>query len=247
MNYCSDHSGVSEAYEAMKNVASLINERKRRLESVDAIAHWQVAILHWEVMTSNPYYSVFPVVVTEKLQCVFSWHHEEYDRYFVNLLTLICFATLLQGSNVLERSSELIHSGELTRIVRQGKIQQRSFFLFDHQLVFCKKDVLRRDLLHYRGRLDMDQTEVLDVPDGRDLDLGLTLRNALRLRNASTLEFVCVLCCRKAQDKERWLEAFSKERYRVKEDQEMGESFIYDAAAVSRCQIKGWLTGEKGL
>ncbi|XP_036934619.1 spermatogenesis-associated protein 13 isoform X2 [Acanthopagrus latus] len=170
----SDYSGVSKAYEAMKNVASLINERKRRLESIDTIAHWQVAILHWE------------------------------------------------GSNVLERSSELIHSGELTRVVRQGKMQQRSFFLFDHQLVFCKKDVLRRDLLHFRGRLDMDQTEVVDVPDGRDQDLGLTLRNALRLRNANTLEFICVLCCKKAQDKQRWLQAFAKERYRVKEDQEMG-------------------------
>ncbi|XP_076744258.1 spermatogenesis-associated protein 13 isoform X2 [Maylandia zebra] len=170
----SDHNGVSEAYEAMKNVASLINERKRRLESIDTIAHWQVAILHWE------------------------------------------------GSDVLERSSELIHSGELTRIVRQGKMQQRSFFLFDHQLVYCKKDVLRRDLLHYRGRLDMDQTEVVDVPDGRDADLGLTLKNALRLRHSSTLEFMCALCCRKAEDKQRWLQAFAKERHRVKEDQEMG-------------------------
>uniref|UniRef100_A0A3B5K4F7 Spermatogenesis associated 13 n=1 Tax=Takifugu rubripes TaxID=31033 RepID=A0A3B5K4F7_TAKRU len=170
----SDYTGVSEAYEAMKNVASLINERKRRLESIDTIAHWQVAILHWE------------------------------------------------GSNVLERSSELIHSGELTRIVRQGKMQQRSFFLFDHQLIYCKKDVLRRDLLHYRGRMDTDQTEVLDVPDGRDQDLGLTLKNALRLRNASTLEFMCVLCCRKAEDKQRWLQAFARERQRVKEDQEMG-------------------------
>ena len=47
--YFSDHAGVSKAYEAMKNVASLINERKRRLESIDTIAHWQVAILHWEV------------------------------------------------------------------------------------------------------------------------------------------------------------------------------------------------------
>ncbi|XP_028288325.1 spermatogenesis-associated protein 13 isoform X2 [Parambassis ranga] len=170
----SDYSGVSEAYEAMKNVASLINERKRRLESIDTIAHWQVAILHWE------------------------------------------------GPDVLERSSELIHSGEMTRIIRQGKMQQRRFFLFDHQLVYCKKDVLRRDLLHYRGRLDMDHTEVVDVPDGRDPDLGLTLRNALRLRHASTLEFLCVLCCRKAQDKQRWLQAFAKERHRVKEDQEMG-------------------------
>ncbi|XP_041823605.1 spermatogenesis-associated protein 13 isoform X2 [Melanotaenia boesemani] len=170
----SDHNGVSKAYQAMKNVASLINERKRRLESIDTIAHWQVAILHWE------------------------------------------------GPDVLERSSELIHSGELTRVTWQGKMQQRSFFLFDHQLVYCKKDILRRDLLHYRGRMDMDQTEVVDVPDGRDLDLGLTLRNALRLRHASTLEFVCVLCCRKAQDKQRWLQAFAKERHRVKEDQEMG-------------------------
>uniref|UniRef100_A0A3P9I115 Spermatogenesis-associated protein 13 n=1 Tax=Oryzias latipes TaxID=8090 RepID=A0A3P9I115_ORYLA len=170
----SDYCGVSKAYEAMKNVASLINERKRRLESIDTIAHWQVSILHWE------------------------------------------------GPDVLERSSELIHSGELTRAVRQSKMQQRSFFLFDHQLVFCKKDVLRRDLLHYRGRLDMDKTEVLDVPDGRDPDLGLNLRNALRLRHAFTLEFMCVLCCRKAQDKQRWLQAFSKERQRVKDDQEMG-------------------------
>uniref|UniRef100_A0A1A8CCE4 Spermatogenesis associated 13 n=1 Tax=Nothobranchius kadleci TaxID=1051664 RepID=A0A1A8CCE4_NOTKA len=170
----SDHAGVSEAYEAMKNVASLINERKRRLENIDTIAHWQVAILHWE------------------------------------------------GPDVLERSSELIHSGELTRVVRQGKMQQRSFFLFDHQLVYCKKDVLRRDLLHYRGQLDMDQMEVVDVPDGRDSELGLTLRNALRLRHASTLELKCVLCCRKAQDKQRWLQAFARERQRVKEDQEMG-------------------------
>ena len=33
----------------MKNVASLINERKRRLESIDTMAQWQVSILHWEV------------------------------------------------------------------------------------------------------------------------------------------------------------------------------------------------------
>lgn len=156
----------------------------------------------------------------------------------------------LQGSNVLERSSELIHSGELTRIVRQGKMQQRSFFLFDHQLIYCKKDVLRRDLLHYRGRLDTDQTEVLDVPDGRDQDLGLTLRNALRLRNASTLELTCVLCCRKAEDKQRWIEAFAKERHRVKEDQEMGEKifsspwsyccFIPNKKGTSEVEVAGW-------
>uniref|UniRef100_A0A3B1IXX7 Spermatogenesis associated 13 n=1 Tax=Astyanax mexicanus TaxID=7994 RepID=A0A3B1IXX7_ASTMX len=169
----SDYEGVCNAYEAMKNVASLINERKRRLESIDTIAHWQVAILNWE------------------------------------------------GEDVLSRSSELIHSGELTRVVRAGKTQQRSFFLFDHQLVFCKKDILRRDLLHYRGRLDTDHLEPLELPDGRHPDLG-TLRNAFALRHTENLEVLCVLCCRKPQDKQQWLQAFVRERNRVKEDQEIG-------------------------
>ncbi|PWA17960.1 hypothetical protein CCH79_00004188, partial [Gambusia affinis] len=194
-----DHTGVSQAYEAMKKVASLINERKRRLESIDTIAHWQVAILHWE------------------------------------------------GPDVLERSSELIHSGELTRAVRQGKPQQRSFFLFDHQLVYCKKDVLRRDLLHYRGRLDMDEIEVVDVADGRDPDLGLTLKNALRLRNASTLEFMCMLCCRKVEDKQRWLEAFAKERQRVKEDEEMGELFSAGGKTLLLHRAMQQMVGSEGI
>ncbi|XP_066502524.1 uncharacterized protein spata13 isoform X2 [Hoplias malabaricus] len=169
----SDYECVCNAHEAMKNVASLINERKRRLESIDTIAHWQVAILDWE------------------------------------------------GEDVLSQSSELIHSGELTRVVRAGKTQQRSFFLFDHQLVFCKKDVLRRDLLHYRGRLSTDHVEPVDLPDGRHSELG-SLRNAFALRHSENLEVLCVLCCRKAQDKQRWLQAFSRERKRVKEDQEIG-------------------------
>ncbi|XP_021329453.1 spermatogenesis-associated protein 13 isoform X1 [Danio rerio] len=169
----SDFAGVCAAHKAMKNVASLINERKRRLESIDTIAHWQVAILHWA------------------------------------------------GEDVLARSSELIHSGELTRIVRPGKTQQRSYFLFDHQLVFCKKDVLRRDLLHYRGRMDTDLLEPSDLPDGRHTELGL-LKNAFLLRHAENLNVLCVLCCKKSQDKQRWLQAFARERKRVQEDQEMG-------------------------
>lgn len=52
----SDYRGVSDAYEAMKNVASLINERKRRLESIDTIAQWQVSILRWEVRISTCFY-----------------------------------------------------------------------------------------------------------------------------------------------------------------------------------------------
>lgn len=94
----------------------------------------------------------------------------------------------------------------------------------------------------------MDQTEVVDVPDGRNQDVGLTLKNALRLRHASTLEFVCMLCCKKTQDKQRWLEAFAKERHRVQEDKEMGElSGTPGYINQPLCQIKGAQRVEKLL
>lgn len=51
---CSDYRNIKAAYEAMKNVACLINERKRKLESIDKIARWQVSIVGWEVRGSPP-------------------------------------------------------------------------------------------------------------------------------------------------------------------------------------------------
>ncbi|XP_060050676.1 spermatogenesis-associated protein 13 isoform X4 [Erinaceus europaeus] len=168
-----DYSNIKAAYEAMKNVACLINERKRRLESIDKIARWQVSIVGWE------------------------------------------------GQDILDRSSELIHSGELTRITRQGKSQQRTFFLFDHQLVACKKDLLRRDVLYYRGRIDMDHVELADLDDGRDPSCSLTLKNAFKLVSSAGDE-MHLFCAKKPEDKVRWLQACRDERRRVQEDREMG-------------------------
>lgn len=127
-----------------------------------------------------------------------------------------------QGLDILDRSSELIHSGELTRITKQGKNQQRTFFLFDHQLVSCKKDVLRRDMLYYRGRTDMDQMQLVDLEDGRDKDWNLSVKNAFKLVSKTTEE-AHLFCARKPEDKARWLQAYEDERRRVQEDQEMGE------------------------
>ena len=44
----------------------------------------------------------------------------------------------MQGEDVLERSSELIHSGDVIK-TSNGSSQDRVMFLFDHQLVYCKK------------------------------------------------------------------------------------------------------------
>lgn len=129
---------------------------------------------------------------------------------------------ILQGRDILDRSSELIHSGELTRITKQGKSQQRTFFLFDHQLVSCKKDLLRRDMLYYRGRMDMDDMELVDLEDGRDKDWNLSVKNAFKLVSKTTDE-AHLFCAKKQEDKARWLQACADERRRVQEDQEMGK------------------------
>uniref|UniRef100_A0A8C8ZMZ4 Rho guanine nucleotide exchange factor 4 n=1 Tax=Prolemur simus TaxID=1328070 RepID=A0A8C8ZMZ4_PROSS len=171
-----DFKDVEAALHAMKNVAQLINERKRRLENIDKIAQWQSSIEDWE------------------------------------------------GEDLLVRSSELIYSGELTRVTQpQAKSQQRLFFLFDHQLIYCKKDLLRRDVLYYKGRLDMDSLEVADLEDGKDRDLHVSVKNAFRLHCGTTGDSH-LLCTRKPEQKQRWLKAFAREREQVRLDQETGFS-----------------------
>ncbi|KAK7162848.1 hypothetical protein R3I93_007021 [Phoxinus phoxinus] len=169
-----DYKDVEAALNAMKNVARLINERKRRLENIDKIAQWQSSIEDWE------------------------------------------------GEDILSRSSDLIFSGDLTKISQpQAKGQQRMFFLFDHQLVFCKKDLLRRDILYYKGRLDMDQMQVVDVEDGKEKDFNVSVKNALKLCSPGGEE-VHILCAKKPEQKQRWLRAFADEREQVQHDLETG-------------------------
>ncbi|TKS88095.1 Rho guanine nucleotide exchange factor 4 APC-stimulated guanine nucleotide exchange factor 1 [Collichthys lucidus] len=171
-----DYKDVEAALNAMKNVARLINERKRRLENIDKIAQWQSSIEDWE------------------------------------------------GEDVLSRSSDLIFSGELTKLSQpQAKSQQRMFFLFDHQMVYCKKDLLRRDMLYYKGRMDMDHMEVIDVEDGKEKDFNISVKNALKLRSLAGDE-VHLLCAKKPEHKQRWLRAFTDERIQVQHDRETGFS-----------------------
>ncbi|XP_034562328.1 uncharacterized protein arhgef4 isoform X2 [Notolabrus celidotus] len=171
-----DYKDVEAALNAMKNVARLINERKRRLENIDKIAQWQSSIEDWE------------------------------------------------GEDVLSRSSDLIFSGELTKLSQpQAKSQQRMFFLFDHQMVYCKKDLLRRDMLYYKGRMDMDHMEVIDVEDGKEKYFNISVKNALKLRSLASDE-VHLLCAKKPEQKQRWLRAFTDERLQVQHDRETGFS-----------------------
>lgn len=44
-----DYGSVKGALEAMRDVALLVNERKRRMECLEKIASWQMTVEGWEV------------------------------------------------------------------------------------------------------------------------------------------------------------------------------------------------------
>jgi hypothetical protein len=44
-----DYDKIREALDAMRNVAVLVNERKRRMESLEKLAAWQQRVEGWEV------------------------------------------------------------------------------------------------------------------------------------------------------------------------------------------------------
>lgn len=64
-------------------------------------------------------------------------------------LTITCSS---QGEDILDRSSELIYTGEMAWIYQPyGRNQQRVFFLFDHQMVLCKKVTPNSSFLREMG------------------------------------------------------------------------------------------------
>uniref|UniRef100_A0A673FSF3 Rho guanine nucleotide exchange factor 9 n=1 Tax=Sinocyclocheilus rhinocerous TaxID=307959 RepID=A0A673FSF3_9TELE len=127
-----------------------------------------------------------------------------------------------EGEDILDRSSELVYTGEMSWIYQPyGRSQTRIFFLFDHQMVLCKKDLIRRDILYYKGRIDMDRYEVIDAVDGRDDDFNVSVKNAFKLANRDTDE-IHLFLPKKLEEKIRWLRAFQEERKMVQEDEKIG-------------------------
>lgn len=77
-------------------------------------------------------------------------------------------------------------------------------------------------MLYYKGRMDMDLMEVVDVEDGKEKDFNVSVKNALKLCSLAGDE-VHLLCAKKPEQKQRWLRAFQDERRQVQHDRETGE------------------------
>ncbi|KAL8612232.1 hypothetical protein ACOMHN_028929 [Nucella lapillus] len=166
-----DFPHVRSAVEAMKHIAKLVNERKRKMESIETLAEWQMMVDDWE------------------------------------------------GPDILDDSSELIYSGELSKINANGWSQERCFFLFDHQLVYCKKDLLKKNSFVYKGRVRMDHSIVVSIPDGRDMQYNVSVRNAFKVQDLERDKWY-LMVAKSPQIKQRWLKAFSDERRLVHKDME---------------------------
>ncbi|KAG8262866.1 Rho guanine nucleotide exchange factor 4 [Homalodisca vitripennis] len=180
-----DHAKITEALDAMRAVAVLINERKRRMESLEKLATWQQRVDGWE------------------------------------------------GEDLIETSSQLIHQGEAIRVTSGMWTNNIVLFLFDHQLVYCKKDILKRNTFVYKGRIHLDKSEVINLPDGKEPALGVTVRHGIKVYSCVRDKWL-LFCCRSAQDKTRWLEGFAEERRLVAQDLRDGLEFAPAARHLAR-------------
>ncbi|KAJ6640671.1 Rho guanine nucleotide exchange factor 4, partial [Pseudolycoriella hygida] len=84
-----------------------------------------------------------------------------------------------------------------------------TLFLFDHQIIYCKKDLLKRTQYIYKGRIFLDNCRILNLPDGKMF--GVTLKNALRLYCATRNKWLD-FCFRSSSSKLRFLNTLSAER-----------------------------------
>ncbi|KAL2085169.1 hypothetical protein ACEWY4_018489 [Coilia grayii] len=129
------------------------------------------------------------------------------------------------GSNVTDTCTEMLMHGVLLKI-SAGNIQERSFFLFDNLLVYCKRKNRRlknskastegpRYL--FRGRINTEVMEVENMDDGTAdyHSSGNIVNNGWKIHNtAKNKWFVCM--AKTPEEKQEWLEAILKERERRK-------------------------------
>lgn len=186
-----DHRHVQQALAAMRDVATLINDRKRRMESLEKLQLWQQRVEGW------------------------------------------------QGPDLIELSTQMICQGEAKRVSARRVTSSIVLFLFDSQVVYCKKDILNRNIYTYKGRIPMDTTEVIDLADGKDLHVHMNVRNAIKLYSCVS-DWFLLFCLRTRADKQRWLDAFKAERQLVEADRaaRLQVDFLPAARHLARVSVR---------
>ncbi|XP_067897741.1 rho guanine nucleotide exchange factor 9-like [Heterodontus francisci] len=118
-----------------------------------------------------------------------------------------------QGEDLSVISTQLIQRGDLIVVPRpHARAKHFMAFLLDHQMILCKKDLLRRNMLYYKERIDIDQHIVMDVEDGREEEFDCKVKNAIKFKSKFDDEPSKLLFTKSLADKQLWLHAFEEER-----------------------------------
>lgn len=154
-----DYNDLKVAIEVMRNITSMINERKRRTEEKQNLQRWQKSVVGW------------------------------------------------QGPDITDSSTELLHSGELIKVTGKGWHQHRICFLFDHQMVFCKKDLLWKNLLVYKGRISTGNMALREEAVGQSTS---AQKHSFKLHDNISGK-TSIWLCKSPEDLDRWMESLKKE------------------------------------
>uniref|UniRef100_A0A7M4EV23 Phosphatidylinositol-3,4,5-trisphosphate dependent Rac exchange factor 1 n=1 Tax=Crocodylus porosus TaxID=8502 RepID=A0A7M4EV23_CROPO len=112
-----------------------------------------------------------------------------------------------EGSNLTDICTQLLLQGTLLKI-SAGNIQERTFFLFDNLLVYCKR---KSSLFLLKGQAFCSLWAVFCVSAADYHSNGYTVTNGWKIHNtAKNKWFVCM--AKTAEDKQKWLDAIIKER-----------------------------------
>lgn len=114
-----------------------------------------------------------------------------------------------QGPSISVHSTRLFLQTDAIRMTPNLWNNAYTLFLFDCQLIYCKKDLLKRTTYAYKGRIFLDNCRILNLPDGKIF--GLTLKNALRIYCDARNKWFD-FCFRSSSSKVRFLNTLSAER-----------------------------------
>lgn len=114
-----------------------------------------------------------------------------------------------QGPSINVHSTRLFLQTDAIRVSPNLWNNTYTLFLFDNQLIYCKKDLLKRTSYIYKGRIFLENCRILNLPDGKMF--GVTLKNALRMY-CETRNKWFDFCFRSSSSKMRFLNTLSAER-----------------------------------
>ncbi|KAJ8971570.1 hypothetical protein NQ314_000624 [Rhamnusium bicolor] len=122
---------------------------------------------------------------------------------------------------------------QLAELLKYTKADHDDYENIKEALEVMRGDILKRNTYVYKGRICLDTCEIIDVPDGKDAHLGVSVRHAIKLYSMVRDKWL-LFCCRSSNDKQRWLRVFGEERRLVAQDKNDGLDFPPSARQLAR-------------